>query len=64
VAQTGSRAAGTAMKNFDFKSISADELWALHEKIASILFAKMKNGCREAQARKSARTNHKRQNFG
>jgi DNA-binding protein H-NS len=29
------------MKNFDFKSISADELWALHEKIASILFAKM-----------------------
>jgi DNA-binding protein H-NS len=29
------------MQKFDFKSSSTDELWALHEEIASILFAKM-----------------------
>ena len=29
------------MKNIDFASTSIDELWALHEQIASILSAKM-----------------------
>jgi DNA-binding protein H-NS len=29
------------MQKFDFKSSSTDELWALHEEIASILSAKM-----------------------
>jgi DNA-binding protein H-NS len=29
------------MKNIDFNSVSIEELWALHEEIASILTAKM-----------------------
>jgi DNA-binding protein H-NS len=36
-----SQARGPPMKDIDFQSMSIEELWALHEKIASILSTKM-----------------------
>jgi hypothetical protein len=36
-----SRAGRLTMETFNLKSLSLDELWALHEKIASVLSTKM-----------------------
>jgi hypothetical protein len=44
------------MTRIDLKSKSIEELWALHEEIASILTAKMEA---EAEARNAARPNRK-----